>query len=60
MKIGTRVKCGDAVGTVADGSMFDGFVNMRGKVYVKWDKPRGEKHITSETIKKSQLTLLKG
>jgi len=61
MKIGTRVKLVDSddIGIVADKSVFKNFCNMRGKEYIKWDKPRGERRITGESVPTKLLVKIK-
>ncbi len=60
MKIGDRVSIvGTTVsGAIIDGSHYAGFVDMRRKVLVRWDKPRGKNRIISETMHKSNLVKL--
>lgn len=62
-KIGTRVKCyigskpTTVLGTIADDSVCRGFVNLKGKSLVQFDKPvkLGEKTITSTTLSNSLI-----
>ena len=61
MEIGTRVKLKDAggiTGTITESEHYQAFVNMNGKVFVRWDKPRGKRKIAAETIYESQLVTI--
>jgi len=62
-KIGTRVRCfigskpTEVLGTIADDSVYQGFVNLKGNSYIKFDKPvkLGEHLITSSTLSNSSI-----
>jgi hypothetical protein len=66
-KAGTKVFCyigskpTEVQATIQDNSHLAGFVNMRGKSLVKFDKPvkLGDKTITSTTMNNSMISKVK-